>query len=238
MPPTLAEMPIAISRNDVHNVTLVARPAVPISGRVVWEGPPRETPMPSRVDLMLMPATRYLFGGEKPAIQCSIPGEFSYPVLMGEYLVRPYVRADGVYIKDITYDGFSVLAEPLRVGGAVGNAELRVILKGDGGSLRITAADKEGAAVPNASVVIAPAGVATESALAAVMVRGEADQDGLFASDPMAPGKYRVVATASPLDNSAETMGRLMRVLSSKATDVEIGPNQQLPLTLVPIALE
>jgi len=63
---------------------------------------------------------------------------------MDEYAVQVNGVPAGAYIKDVTYDVHSVLREPLRLGTAVGEVSLRIVLARDGGSISAKVADKDG----------------------------------------------------------------------------------------------
>ena len=81
-----------------------------------------------------------------------------------------------------------------------------------GDLLNARVADREGNAIPNASVVVMPAEAASDGELAGRLQVGEADQNGSFTSRGLAAGKYFVLAVKSQLegrDFSPELVARL-----------------------------
>ena len=70
-----------------------------------------------------------------PTATSSVPGQFSFPgLVLDEYSMQTRGLPDGLYVKDLTYGGQSVLGKALRVGSAIGDAGLRVVVARDGGS--------------------------------------------------------------------------------------------------------
>ena len=122
-----------------------------------------------------------------------------------------------VYIKDVTYGDRSILYQSLRVGSALGNASLRVILVRDGGTVSTTAD--------------------SEAIFAAAVKTGKTDQDGVWTSGTLAPGKYFVLATGETIDHSPETTRKLWKA-RSRGEEVELAPNGKLSVTLSPKSLD
>jgi protocatechuate 3,4-dioxygenase beta subunit len=225
-----AKMPVIIGDEDVRNIRLVAQSGVPLSGQVVWEGPASGTAVESKVSIALAPLNRPSLGGEQLAAQSSIPGEFSYPgLLMDAYAVRVSGLPRSLYVRDVTYAGRSVMLEPLQLGSAIGNAELRVIVARDGGFLSVRVNDKDGKPVPNPNVFVMPAGASSEVELASLISYGMADQNGRYESRALPPGKYFVLASSLPLDTSPETIGMLLRAKTrAKEVDISAGATAQV----------
>ncbi len=206
-PPFFGTTQVSITDRDVRNVRAEARPRLPISGEVVWDGTPPDKPLDSKLSINLQPLTRGLVMGEDESLtaKSSIPGEFNYPgLLMDEY--KPGVRGlpKDLYIKDLTYAGISVLRAPLRLGSAIGNATLRITLARDGGTIDAKVADKDGNPVPDSRVLIMPAEANTEATLAAALITGQTDQKGTYTTSALAPGKYHILASTTPIDMSPE----------------------------------
>jgi hypothetical protein len=177
--------------------------------------------------------------GEVLVTQSSIPGNFNFPdLLLDDYEVKTFMVSTGLYVKDVTYAGVSVLHEPLRLGSAVGNASFRVVVGSDGGSADIDVADKDRNPVPHANLVIMPAGATSESALASQLVLGQADQSGRYSSGSFPPGKYYVVATAAPIALTYESISRLWSVRSSKAAIVDIAGGRTVQAIVEPMKIE
>jgi hypothetical protein len=229
---------VTIADEDVRKVRLSARAQLPVPGEVVWDNTPPDQPVTSKLSILLMPMSRAFYMGESTEVKSAIPGEFSFPgLLIDEYAINLSGTPSGLYVKDITYAGASVLREPLRVGSAIGNAALRIVLARDGCTLKATVADKDGHPVPDSHVLILPASATTEASLAAAFLSGRTDQNGAYTSTALAPGKYYVLATTAPVDRSPESINKLWQA-RLRAKEVDLAPGTSFPLTLVPRTLD
>ena len=227
----------AIADKDLHNVRVQARPLAHLSGEVLWAATPPDKPVESKLSIWLEPLTRAQWQGETTQTESSIPGEFSLPsLLMDDFKARLRGLSGGMYLKDITYAGVSVLHEPLRLGGAVGNASMRIVLARDGGSVTVKIADKDGNPVPDSYVLVMPADSNSEASLADTLISGQTDQNGAYTSVALAPGKYYVLASTVAINKSPESIGTLWRA-RSHATETDVGPNATVQLTLTPTTL-
>jgi hypothetical protein len=97
--------------------------------------------------------------------------------------------------------------------------------------------DKSGKPVPEPFVFIFPAGAASEPALATSLISGETDRLGRYYSRALAPGKYRVLASTTALDGSADCIGKLLRA-RSWAKEVEVLPGGVAGIDLLPVAID
>jgi hypothetical protein len=225
---------VVIADRDVHNVTAEAKPQVHVSGEVVWAATPPDQPVDSKLAIRLEPLARNQFMGESTDAQPSIPGQFSLPsMFMDDYAPSIHGFPQGAYLKDITYAGLSIAHEPLRLGSAVGSPSLRIVLARDGGSLSAKVTDKDGNPAPDAFVMAIPKGASSEASLAAELISGQTDQYGTYTSGSLAPGKYQVLATNAPVDESAEGIGKLWSARAHGA-EIDIGPNATVQITLTP----
>ena len=230
----------SVSDRDVRGVKVGARPRLAVPGEVVWYGTPPEQPVQSKISCFVDPLTRAPWGNEtnKGDVKSSIPGEFSFPgLLLDDYELSVHGIPHNLYLKDITYGGLSILHEPLGVGRAMGNATLRVIVAPNGGYVSAKVADKDGNPVPDSYVIIVPSSANSESALATNLISGQTDQNGVYSSDMLAPGKYLTLASSAPVDSTPESIGKLLRS-RSHAQEVEIAANMTAQVTLPPVALE
>lgn len=205
----IADIPIL--DRDISRVTVAPTPPVTIPGEIVWAGEPPETPVEKEVGLFLRPLTRAPWTGERTDVKSKIPGNFSIPnVLADAYVLDFRGLPSDLYIKEATYAGRSVLAEPLHPGSAVGEAALRIVVARDGGTVAAKVMTKDAPAA-DARVLIIPAAVSSEAALPAAIIAGQCDQNGMWTSSRLAPGKYYATALAAPHDNSPESIGALWR---------------------------
>jgi uncharacterized protein (DUF2141 family) len=239
MPSNLAIGNVAISDRDLQNVRIPLSPGLPLEGEVVWDGTPPEQPVTTKVSVSLDPLSRNpITNAERPNARVDIPGTFSFPSLvMADYGVRTLVNAPGLYVKDVTYAGHSVLHEPLRLGSAVSGAGMRVIMARDGATLGVRVTDKDGNPVPAIPVLVMPADVPSEAILQRFLVTGETDQSGQYTSHTLPPGKYYVAAIPEPFNASTESIDRLWRA-RLQFKEVELAPSGSAQVSLVPQKIE
>ena len=236
LPPFFGITPVSITDQDVRNFRGETPPRLLIPGEVVWDSVPPDKPIESKLSVDLRPITRPPFMSEYQglSVASSIPGEFSFPrVLMDEYTVSFRGLPKDLYVKDLTYAGAGILRSPLRAGSAIGNATLRITLARDGGTINAKVADKEGHPVPDSYVLIMPAEATTEAALAAGLINGQTDQKGIHTPNALAPGKYLVLASTTPIDMSPESIGKLFQA-RTRAQEITLAPNANVSVTLAP----
>jgi hypothetical protein len=230
-PPFFGVRPVTITDQDVHKIQVDGHPQAPVAGEIVWAATAPDKPVSNKLSIWLQPLTRAQWGGEQLFADASIPGEFSLALFTDEYIVHINGFPDGCYMKDVTYGGVSIKHEPLRVGSMLANATLRVVVGRDGGSISAKVADKDSHPVSDANVVVMPAESSSEASLAAALRSGQTDQNGLYLSGSVAPGKYLVLASAAPVDMSPESIGSLWRALTH-AQEVEVAPNQTVQVAM------
>ena len=237
-PPNYATANILVVDRDLRNLKLTAAPALPLAGEVIWDGTPPATPVTDKLSISLRPLLRSYYGGENNSVHAGIPGTFSFPgVLMDDYTVWPFLHVPGLYVKDVAYNGRSILNEPLRIGSAMGDASLRVTVARDGATINATVADKDGNPLSDMTVVAIDASVSSEGMLAARLVPGKTDQAGQYTRQSLPPGKYYVMASSDSLDVTPESIGKLWRA-RNRFTEVELTPFGKIQVTLKPIRLD
>jgi Carboxypeptidase regulatory-like domain len=226
---------VTIGDRDVAGVRVGLRPRIPVSGEVVFDGVAPEPAPAGKLRLNVQAITRT----ERGSTQVSIPGEFTFEggLVMDEYGLDIGGVPTGVYVKDVTYGDRSIFYQTLRVGSVVGNAGLRVILGGDGGTISTRVADKDGNPVADCQVAILPATADNEAKFASSVKTGRTDQAGLWSSPTLAPGKYLVLATGDTIDRSPEATGKLWKA-RTRGEEVEISANGKASVTLTPRSLD
>jgi hypothetical protein len=236
---------VTIGDRDVAGVRVGLRPRIPVSGEVVFDGVAPEPPPTATPDLAL-PSTAKLrldveaiTRTERGSVQSEIPGQFQFTggLLMDEYALDIGGVPPGAYVKDVTNGGRSILYQTLRVGSALGDGGLRVILARDGGTVSARVADKDGNPVADCTVAVLPATADNEAVFAALVRNGKTNQSGAWTSPTLAPGKYFVLATSETVDRSPETTGKLWKA-RNRGEEVEIAPNSNASATLAPKPLE
>jgi hypothetical protein len=229
-------MLITIADKDVLNVRIAPGPSRRLTGQVTWEREQPKKPFNARIAIILDSLTRA--SRETTSVRSAIPGEFSFESIpVDEYSLRIMNVPRELYVKDITYGGRSVMRGPLGVGGAIGDAELLLVIGQDGGFLGASVADKEGRPISDGYVLVMPASARSEPELADAMISGQLDQNGFYNSDALAPGKYLVLASETRVDPTPEAMSRLWRA-RIRAKEIVIEPGKTMQLALQPITLE
>jgi len=222
---------ISISDRDLTGVRLGLRPRIPVSGEVVFDGPAPETPLEGKIRVDVQAITRT----ERGNAQVAIPGAFTFEggLPMDEFGVNVGNLPPGIYLKDVKYGDRSILYHTLRVGTAMGNAGLTIVLGRDGGSIASSVADKDGNPVSDCNVVILPATSDNEAVFAAALKNGQADRSGKWTSPTLPPGKYIALAVRDTIDRSPETVSKLWKA-RNRGEEVEIvtggKPAVSLPL--------
>lgn len=219
---------VTIAERDVSNVPISALPKLKVAGEVVWDGPPPEKPIEAELSIDLTSISRTI----RPGAKAKIPGEFAFDdMVLDDYSMMFRGLSGSQYLKDVTYGGQSILNQTLRPGSAQVGAGLRVVVSPDGAFLTANVKSDDDKPNGNAYVIVFPADVASEANLAAFLVTGATNQDGVWKSPALAPGKYYVLASESPVDKSPESIGKLMRS-RTRAKEVTLSPNATAAVTL------
>jgi hypothetical protein len=220
-PPLYATVPVEVTRSDVGPVQLHLEAGSMVRGSIAWAGDPPDPPVttPAVFGLRSLDRGPSLAGEPSYYARETVPATFAIgPVLAGEYSTMTVLNAPNVYLKDVSVGGASVRFSGFRVPAA---GEVHVVYGTDGGKVQVKATGKEDKPAADVQVMIYPRSVANEGALSAQVVRGRTDQDGLYTSPALEPGKYFVIATEMRVDHSADRIARLWSA-RSKAKEVEI----------------
>ncbi len=233
-----AQLPIAISDQDVTNLHVNLGPGPRLEGEVALEGPAPVDPIGFRVNVSLTPMLRSILPGENFFARCDLPSStFSFSgLVVGDYDVRVSMNGPGYYVKDVTWAGNSALHQPLHVGSAMEGTPLRVTIASDGASLSAAVNDKDGNPQPDMQVLVLPKEITSEADLQATLVTGVTDQLGTYRSHTLAPGKYYVVATNEIFDATPESIGRLWRA-RNHFQEVELTSKGSAQLSLQPVRI-
>jgi hypothetical protein len=155
----------------------------------------------------------------------------------GDYTIDFSVHGNfTTYPKEMTYNNVKLTDGILRVApGEQGT--LHLVMATDVANIVVSAADSEGERVPGATVILIPQSVASAPSLSRLSVRGQTDQNGIYISPALTPGKYRVLATAQTVRwNVPEDLERVLLVLF-QAKDVEVAPNGVAQVAVEPVTI-
>ena len=228
---------VTISDRDVSDVSVIAEPAVPVSGEIVWDGVAPEAPVTGVARMLYGQARRDML----VPVGAPIPGAFKFrtPIFNDDYILEVIGLPVGLYLKDVTYRGRSIVNTLFHPGTAAEPAVVRFVLARDGGRVMVNVADGEGTPVGDADVVVMPANADSEAALASVLAWGRTDSFGAWTSEAIPPGKYYIIAGSLPVDRSADSIGKLWRARTkSEAQQIEVGPGAAVSVRLSPTGIE
>ena len=233
---------VTIGKEDVRNVKAPGTAASPLNGEVVWDGaaPQREYSEKLFVSLNAPKRSFRSFGSvsESRSARVGIPADFSIPfVLMDEYEVDVTGLPQGLYLKDILYGTASVKNDVLHVGSSAGNMGVKIVLGQDGGSVSAKVTDKDGNPVGDQNVVVMPQSAGSEAQFAASLIYGQTDQNGVYQSGTLAPGKYLVMATSLTVDRTPETI-RLLMGMRNRAKEIDLAAGARVQTTLAVTGVE
>ena len=229
---------VVIRDGDVHDVRLAVQPVPPVSFEAVWDTPSGD----AGGDLLRFPyevtsldeSTRSLFAGV--AAEGHLGASMPLPAV--DFEIRARGLPPGDYLKDFLVSGVSLLRKPVVKGSAVlSGAHIRFVIGRDGGSIAGMAADSSGKAAPQLNVVFVPEDVSTPAELSEAISTTLTDQNGAFRSATLAPGRYRVIATSSPVPPTPECMEKLWAARSS-AAGAEVQAGSTAAVKLVPVVLQ
>ncbi len=227
---------VTIGDKDVSGIVTGPQPPFPVDGVVSWDGG-TGADSPS-IDLNVGIASSIgEFGAANVALSGALPRRFALPVSNHGFVLNIEKVPAGAYVKDVTYGGRSILNEVFNPGSAPAADGLRIVLARDGARVSVKAADKDGKPMYDANVAIIPAMLTTEAAAASAMITAKTDANGAWTSGPIAPGKYIVIATTSPVNRSPEVFRKVWQARSSSDV-VELTPNGSAQLTRIPAPIE
>jgi hypothetical protein len=228
----------AIRDEDLHGLKAALAPGADLNGEFVWDGPAPAADSGATANFGLDRLYGWRMGGENLEARGDVPSEFTVKsVPADEYVVRVSVRAPGMYVKDVTYGGNSVMYSPLKMGSAIGDASVKVIVARDAGGAAalVTEEDKP---VGDAQVYFFPQDVRNEAELQARIASGATDQNGNYQTGvKLAPGKYYAIAAMTKTDATPESVGKLWRA-RTKAKEVDIAAGQTAQVSLEPVSIE
>jgi hypothetical protein len=196
-----------------------------------WAGTPPSPP----VTLPVAASLELQQPGQSASFQIS-GGPRSAPLL--DYIVNPTGLPLGYYVKDETIGGIHALRRPILPWTSVQTgAEIHFVIGNDGATVGGNVTDSNGNPVVETKVLILPTDAGTPEELSVAMMVLAPDRNGQFISSTVAPGKYQVLATASPVVLTPECMAKILRARPG-AQEVDVGPSGTTSVKLNPVRLE
>jgi hypothetical protein len=219
---------VTVNDEDLSGINVDPQPKFAANVEFTWgdTGPHPDKKAPGEIELL--PLRRGWFSGETDFAEQEGSAGISFANLFSDdYAITVSSLAASVYVKDILYGGASIMNKAFHPVPSAGTMWLRVLLGSDGGASAVTVVDSDGKTVPDADVVVMPAGAPSDEALAAMVATGLTSQAGSWLSPTLAPGKYYVYATRSGFNRSPEGI-RAASAMRGSATEIEISAGSSL----------
>ncbi len=228
-----ARYPVEVGNSDIEGLNLVLGPGLRVDGEVRFETePPADTSL-DEIRVLLRP-TEPMSGGGSDRVSES--GSFAIEGLApSQYLVSVSgLPADG-YLKQARYGDQDVLAAGLDLGQGSGST-LRLLISMNGGRVEGAVRNKDGKAVPGATVALVPEPdrrdredlyrSATTDQYGRFTLRGIAPGEyKLFAFEDIEPGAYQDPAFLEPYEDQGEKV------------ELDAGGRQAVELTAIVASL-
>jgi len=205
-----------LTDSDLHDVVIAASPRVSLPVEVMLDGPALvatpDNPKPIPDLTVLLQSLVYAqHTGDSGDNKVAVPGSMVLEgLLVDNYSLTIRGLAPGMYIESAAYNNADVLRHTIRAGSSADNTPLRIAIGENGGTIQVTATDKENNPADNAFITVFPADAITEADIAAAYTTGTVDQTGSWKSGVIAPGSYYAIATPTPSDRSPEAIGKLL----------------------------
>src|SRR5262249_47581841 len=146
-------------------------------------------------------------------------------LLLDDYYVHVTGLTGRLYLKGILCGNDDITYAPFRAGSAPSGASLVIVTGHDGAQLSIRITNRDGNAIPHATVVVMPAVFASDADLAARSMTGKADQNGDYVSRALMPGQYLALAMKEELiEWNPEFVARL-RAVRHRAREISLDAN-------------
>jgi len=140
------------------------------------------------------------------------------------------------YPKEMAYNDSKLSDRTLRIApGASGT--LHLVVGTDLSTVAVSIKDALENPVSGATVVLIPESVTTTPALARFAVHANADQNGTYTSPPLAPGKYRALATTQSVRwDVPEDLEKVLLAMY-QAKDFDVAPKSAAQITVEPVVI-
>jgi hypothetical protein len=203
-----------------------------VVGTVVVEGARPGQLIPDGINVILDPLARLSYFNETTHSRVEPSGDFGLPsVFPDEHWLGVSGLPTGFYLKTATYNRTDLLRDPWKSA----DGELRILLGADGASLTGRVFDKEGRAVSDGAVLLAPRAVSHGDRYVTPIFSRHVDQNGYFRFlSAVAPGEYYVFAVQGLPETELQNPDIARRYLFW-ATEVSLVPrdNHNISLTLL-----
>lgn len=228
----LGALRVTVTGDDVSGLVLAMRPAMPLRGKVTFEGTPPAGIAQTQAAFVLRPefveppglpyAARY-----KP------DWTFEIPALPGTGVFRGDLPR-GWFLKEVRLDGRDVTDTVLDFESYQGKA-IEVVFTQRANEISGRVVDAAGRNVANYGAVVFPEDPQRWTPLTRAMASARPDQQGTFSIRGLPPGRY-LVAAVYYLQSGQERDPKTLERLRARATAVALieGAAQNVSVTLLP----
>jgi hypothetical protein len=218
---------VAVGDADVRDLVLTMRPAIPIRGRVTFDGTAPRNVSPAA--FVVRPALEHNRIGYVAQYSKAGDWTFEIPTLLGSGVIRTELPA-GWFLKSVLLDGHDVTDTTLDFETYLGKP-LEVILTQSGTELRGSVADASGRSVTNYVAVAFAEDQRQWTPLTRRIASVRPDQQGRFSIRGLPAGRY-LVAAVDYLPAGQEKDSRVLERLRAGATAVTLADGATQDLTL------
>jgi hypothetical protein len=226
---------VVLTEKDLTGIRVSTSGTTPLVASAVWSDEGQAATVPELL-VKMVPMKGFAVAGLDDGLTqtCSAPCELHWPGLrLDDYRVYVSGLSGLAYLQMATYGGQNVLREPLRLGGAIEGAALKLTLDANGGRIAVHLKDRKGNPVPDVPVLVVAEREASAPAIADALIEGVTDENGSYITPGLSPERYRVVARVESADRSPDGLAALVQtMMSGRRIEVAAGSVAEVQIEL------
>jgi hypothetical protein len=229
-PRLTGRVPLHVGEAPVQGVQIAIVPGTEVSGQIRAEGERDGEPGAKFTGVNIE-----FNGGRRETMIPKVQDDQTFHTTLtpGRYFLEPWFSGNqAYYLRSVRADGRDVTDEGLDVTGP-GKLTLEVIVSKDGGQLEGVVSDKDGLAVPGATVLLVPE--PRKRVRSDLFIHSQADQNGAYRMRAIPPGSYKLLAWKDVEDGMWFDPDFLRNYeAKGEAISVEAGGKMSKALTVLP----
>jgi hypothetical protein len=219
-------VPLHVGDSPVQGVQIAIMPGTEVVGQIRTEGEPGAKFTGNKIEFN---------AGRRETIIPTVQQDQTFRTTLtpGHYFAEPWFSGNqNYYLRSVLADGRDVTDEGLEVTGP-GKVSLEVVVSGDGGQMEGVVSDKDGVAIPGATVVLIPE--PRKRVRVDLFIHNETDQNGVYRMKGIPPGSYKLFAWKDLEDGTWFDPDFLRNYEArGEAVAVEAGGKMSKSLTVLP----
>jgi hypothetical protein len=225
--PEATTVPVDVTSADVEGLTIAARPAVTISGHIVFEpAPPKTLPSAMRVFAEGFDTNAFVWPAQPGVVRPDL--SFTMTGLMSECMLR--IALPGWFVKSVTVNGQDIT--DVRRQFTQGD-RATILLTSTGSTLEGTVTTRSGQPVTNGAVIMFAEDRAGWTTTSVRMRRAQLERGGRFKMLRLLPGRYYIVAAARErVFQPGFIEPSYFEALAENATTIVMGEREQRVIAL------